>query len=124
MPQIRDIKGAKAVITYGRIPLMTLEKCVIKELYGDKRACEICSDNAALMKDRRGFVFPVIREFPHRNIVLNSLPTQMSDREQELMAAGIVDRHFLFTTESPTEVDRIINEHKNHLTPSEKVRRI
>ena len=70
LPQIRDIKGAKAAIVYGRIPLMTLEKCVIKELYGDKRGCEVCSRGKAEMKDRRGFVFPVIREFPHRNIVL------------------------------------------------------
>lgn len=124
LPQIRDVKGAKAVIVYGRIPLMTLEKCVIKELYGDKRGCEICAGGEAEMKDRRGFVFPVIREFPHRNIVLNSLPTQMSDREQELLAAGITDRHFLFTVESPDEIDRVIRDFQLRRTPEKKVRRI
>ena len=124
LPQLRDIKGAKAAVVYGRIPLMTLEKCVIKELYGDKRACEVCARGKAEMKDRRGFVFPVMREFPHRNIVLNSLPTQMSDREAELQAAGVTDRHFLFTTESPNQVDRVIEEHKCHRTPEGKVRRI
>ena len=124
LPQIRDIKGGKAAIVYGRIPLMTLEKCVIKELYGDKTACEICGRGAAEMKDRRGFVFPIVREFPHRNIVLNSLPTQMSDRERELAAAGVTDRHFLFTVETPEEVDRVIIEHKNYIAPSGKVRRI
>lgn len=124
LPQIRDIKGAKAVVAYGRIPLMTLEKCVIKELYGDRQACEICSRGEAEMKDRRGFVFPVVREFPHRNIVLNSLPTQMSDREQEMIAAGAVDIHFLFTTESPEEVDRVIEDHRLCRRPDGKVRRI
>ena len=124
LPQIRDVKGAKAVVVYGRIPLMTLEKCVIKELYGDKRACEKCSKCEAELKDRRGFVFPVIREYPHRNIVLNSLPTQMSDRENELQAAGVTDRHYLFTVESRNEVDRLIKEHLNFLAPSGKVRRI
>ena len=124
LPQIRDIKGAKATVTYGRIPLMTLEKCVIKEIYGDKRGCEVCAKGKAEMKDRRGVVFPVVREFPHRNIVLNSLPTQMSDREAELMAAGVTDRHFLFTTESPNEVDRVIKEHLKFLSPSGKARRI
>ena len=124
LPQIRDIKGAKAAIVYGRIPLMTLEKCVIKELYGDKNACRICDDGMAEMKDRRGFVFPVIREYPHRNIVLNSLPTQMSDREGELLNAGIEDRHFLFTIESPDEVDRVIEDCKLNRKPEEKVRRI
>jgi len=36
LPQIRDLEGAKAAIVYGRIPLMTLEKCVICELYGER----------------------------------------------------------------------------------------
>ncbi len=124
LPQIRDIKGAKAVITYGRIPLMTLEKCVIKELYGDKHGCDVCSHNKAEMKDRRGFVFPIVREFPHRNVVLNSLPTQMSDREQELLSAGVTDRHFLFTVETPEEVDSVIEEHKHFRASAKKIRRI
>lgn len=123
LPQIRDVKGAKAVIAYGRIPLMTLEKCVIKELYGDS-ACTICSQDGALMKDRRGFVFPVVREYPHRNIVLNSLPTQMSDRQKELSASGAFDLHFLFTVESSAEVDRIVDDYKDCRAPSGKVRRI
>ena len=123
LPQIRDVKGAKAVVAYGRIPLMTLEKCVIKELYGDN-ACTVCSQNGALMKDRRGFVFPVVREYPHRNIVLNSLPTQMSDRQKELSASGAYDLHFLFTVESSAEVDRVIDDYKENRAPSGKVRRI
>ena len=124
LPQLRDLKGAKSAIVYGRVPLMTLEKCVIKELYGDRRACQICTGGKAEMKDRRGFVFPIIREAEHRNIVLNSLPTSMSDRQDELVRAGISDRHFLFYTESPSEVDRVIDAHKKHLPLDGKVRRI
>ncbi len=124
IPQLRDLDGAKAAIVYGRIPLMTLEKCVIKELYTDRRACEICKSGKALMKDRRGFVFPIVRESDHRNIILNSLPTSMSDRPDELSRAGISDRHFLFYTESPTEVDGVIKAFKNALPIAERVRRI
>lgn len=124
LPQIRDIKGAKAAIVYGRIPLMTLEKCVIKELYGDRRACEVCSRNEAEMKDRRGFIFPVIREYPHRNIVLNSVPTQMSDRLSELEKAGIYDMHFIFTVEKPVQVDRVIEDYEQCRSPFNNVRRI
>ena len=123
-PQIRDLKGAKAVVAYGRIPLMTLEKCVIKELYGDKQGCETCSRDGAEMKDRRGFVFPVIRTLPHRNIVLNSLPTQVSDRQDELDRVGATDRHFLFTVETPQEVDRVIEDYRCGRAPTDKVRRI
>ena len=130
LPQIRDIKGAKAAIVYGRIPLMTLEKCVIKELYRDKaprgsgRACEICSSDKAEMKDRRGFVFPVLREMPHRNIVYNSMPTGMSDRQDELERAGVIDRHFIFTVENAYEVDEVIESYSSRTAIDGKVRRI
>ncbi len=124
LPQIRDLGGSVGVIVYGRIPLMTLEKCVIKELYGDKVACSVCSEGRAEMRDRRGFVFPVVREYPHRNIVLNSLPTSMSDRQDELDRARISDRHFIFTVESTDEVDGIIDDFKKSRAPSGKVRRI
>ena len=124
IPQLRDLDGAKAAIVYGRVPLMTLEKCVIKELYGDKRACEMCKSGRALMKDRRGFVFPIVRESDHRNIILNSLPTSMSDRQDELSRAGISDRHFLFYTESPSEVDKVIDAYKKALPIDGMVRRI
>lgn len=124
LPQLRDLHEAKAAVVYGRIPLMTLEKCVIKALYGEKDACRICSQNKAEMKDRRGFIFPILREVDHRNVVLNSLPTSMSDRQNELLAAGITDRHFLFTTEAPAEVDRIIEDYCKAKAPEGKVRRI
>ena len=124
VPQLRDLGGAKAAIVYGRVPLMTLEKCAVKELYSDKRACEICADGRAEMKDRRGFVFPIIREPEHRNIILNSLPTSMSDRQDELSRAGIADRHFLFYTETANDVNRTIEAYQKRISLGEKVRRI
>ena len=124
LPQLRDLDGAKSAIVYGRLPLMLLEKCVIKELYGEKRGCEICFENSAKMTDRRGFVFPIRRTWEHRNIVFNSLPTYMADRQGELDAAGITDRHFIFATESPDEVDKIIYAYKNSLSSVGEVRRI
>jgi len=124
LPQLRDLNGAKAAIVYGRIPLMLLEKCVIKELYGDKRGCEVCATNGALMTDRRGFTFPVIRADIHRNLVLNSMPTYMADRQDALNDAGVTDRHFLFTTESGREVDNVIASYKVNRAPRGEVRRI
>lgn len=122
--QMRDIGGAKAAVVYGRIPLMTLEKCAIKALYGEARACEICGMNGAKMTDRRGFVFPILRESEHRNVVYNSLPTGMSDKSDELARAGVVNRHFIFTVESADEVDRVIAAYKNGTALDGKIRRI
>ncbi len=124
LPQLRDLDGAKAAIVYGRVPLMLLEKCVIKELYGERRACDICADNAAKMTDRRGFTFPVMRTFMHRNLIFNSLPTYMADRQTALSAANITDKHFIFTTESPSDVDGIIEAYKSSRAPKGEVRRI
>ncbi len=124
LPQLRDLNGAKSAIVYGRVPLMLLEKCVIKELYGDKRACSVCDSGSALMRDRRGFAFPIMRTFEHRNIIFNSLPTYMADRQDELLRAGITDRHFIFSIETAYEVDDVIEAYKSGRSPKFDVRRI
>ena len=124
IPQLRDLDGAKSAIVYGRVPLMLLEKCVIKELYGYKRGCMTCDKGGAKMTDRRGFVFPIIRTGDHRNIVFNSMPTYMADRQDQLLGAGITDRHFIFTVESGDEVDAVIDAYKKNRAAGGTARRI
>ena len=120
LPQIRDIKGNTAVVTYGRAPLMTLEKCVIKEIAD----CNICAKGKAILTDRRGVTFPVLREWEHRNVVYNSLPTCMSDKQEILERHGIVNRHFIFSTENKKEVEEIIRAHQKNLPVKDTVRRL
>ena len=120
LPQARDIKGDTSLIVYGRIPLMTVEKCVIKEIAN----CDTCAQNAAILTDRRGVSFPVLREWEHRNVIYNSLPTSMSDRQDQLLKAGIVAQHFLFSTETPDEVDEVIQLWKKGEALPYPVRRI
>jgi putative protease len=120
LPQLRDVGGNSSVIVYGRLPLMTLEKCVIREIADCKR----CSTDRVLLRDRRGVEFPVLREWEHRNVIYNSLPTCMSDREDHLARAGVVARHFLFTVETPDEVDSVIDAHRKGLPIRGQVRRI
>ena len=120
LPQARDIKGDTSLIVYGRIPLMTVEKCVIKEIAN----CDTCAKNSAILTDRRGVRFPVLREWEHRNVIYNSLPTSMSDRQDQLLKAGITNQHFLFSTETPDEVDEIIQFWKKGEALPYPVRRI
>lgn len=120
LPQARDIKGDTALIVYGRIPLMTVEKCVIREIAD----CDTCAKNSAILTDRRGVRFPVLREWEHRNVIYNSLPTSMSDRQEQLTKAGITNQHFLFSTETPDEVDEVIHLWKKGATLPYPVRRI
>jgi putative protease len=120
LPQIRDVKGNTAVTVYGRIPLMTLEKCVIREIAD----CRACDTDTVKITDRRGIEFPVLREWEHRNVIYNSLPTCMSDRIEELARYGIQNRHFIFTDETPREVDEVIHAFEHGLPLSKKVRRL
>jgi putative protease len=96
LPKARDIGGG--LITYGRIPLMIPERCFIKENFG----CDKCT--VAALTDRRGEKFPIMREYSHRNLILNSRHTYMGDRRAELDACGLRSVHFIFTTEPAAEI--------------------
>ena len=103
LPKARDIGGS--VITYGRVPLMITERCFIKENFG----CHNCGKS--VLTDRRGEKFPMIREFPHRNVILNSVTTYLGDRTKELSANRISSRHLLFTVEEGEEILSILKAH-------------
>ncbi len=120
LPQLRDIGGDTFAIVYGRIPLMTLERCISKDLSG----CDVCHAGKTVLRDRRGVAFPVLREWDHRNVVYNSLPTSMSDRTEQLRSVGITAWHFLFSVETPDEIDSVLRRFRQG-TPSDRpVRRI
>ena len=94
-PRIADLDGR--ILAYGRIPLMLTERCFVREGFG----CRAC-DNAHLT-DRRGVDFPLVREWEHRTVVLNSLPTYLADRPELLRAAESPREHYLFTIETEKE---------------------
>ena len=119
LPRIRDIGGDSRAIVYGRLPLMITEKCVGKEC----GTCRDCENGKACLTDRVGKKFPVLRVFRHRSMIVNSLPTYMGDCPAELRSAGIIGEHYIFTTESAREVDRIISAQKKN-APIGSCRRI
>ena len=96
LPKARDIGGS--VIVYGRVPLMLTERCFIKENFG----CDRCGK--ACLTDRRGEKFPMMREYSHRNLILNSRHTYMGDRRGELSGCRLESHHFIFSTESAVEI--------------------
>ena len=100
LPKARDIGGA--VTAYGRIPLMITERCFTKEI----ASCAECGK--AALRDRRGKSFPLIKEYEHRTLVLNSEITYMLDRANELYKNGL-SMHFIFTVEKAAEVRRVLS---------------
>jgi len=120
LPKARDIGGQALTLIYGRLPLMLLEKCVGKEL-GD---CERCQSGRTALTDRRGVSFPVLKEWEHRSVIYNSLPTALSDRMDELKKAGIVGQFFLFSTETNRQAAAVIKAYKDGTALSHEVRRL
>ena len=104
LPKARDIGGS--VIVYGRVPLMLTERCFIKESFG----CSKCG--ASSLTDRRGEKFPIIREYNHRNLILNSRLTYMGDKRDELRSAGLGGHHFIFSVESSGDISGAIDAFK------------
>lgn len=106
LPQARDIHAVKSMIVYGRLPLMILEK----------------SCGSDRLTDRRGAVFPVFKEMNtsgirSREIVYNSCPVWMADRQKELGAAGIKSYHFVFSDETRREVASVIEAYRDKKAP-------
>ncbi len=116
LPQARDIGGG--VITYGRIPLMLTERCFIKENFG----CERC--NKASLSDRTGKAFPLMREFGHRNLIMNALVTYMGDRAAEIRQSRISHEHFIFSDEGAKSISGRICKYKNGEPLGTEVRRM
>ena len=116
LPKARDIGGG--IITYGRIPLMVTERCFISENFG----CEKC--NKALLTDRKGEKFPMMREWEHRNIILNSIPTYMGDRREELRSYGLHSKHIIFTNEGGAEIASVLRAHYEGAPLTVRVRRV
>ena len=75
----------------------------MEENFGCK-SCSRCS-----FTDRLSEKFPIIREYPHRNLILNSRPTYVGDRRDELKKYFIGSHHFLFTVESEEEIRRAMD---------------
>ncbi len=100
----RDVGGA---VIYGRIPLMLTERCFMKESFG----CDRCS--RASLTDRKGIAFPMIREWKHRNIILNSAVTYMADRAEDLKKADLSLCHFILTDEGESELAAVINGYRS-----------
>ena len=119
LPQIRDIRGDVRTIVYGRIPMMLLEKCVIREIAD----CKTCDAGRAELTDRRGMVFPVLRTSDHRNVIYNSVPTYMADAQDLLTRYRTGSWHFIFSTETPREVDEVVDAYQKGKPASHPIRR-
>ena len=121
LPQIRDIGGDRLAVVYGKLPLMTVEKCVMREI-SDCKSCE--SGKWGYLVDRRGARFAVCREWKHRNLIFNSVPVYMADRHEMLVKHRVLGEHFVFTDETVHEADEVIRAYMKGSLATMPIRRI
>jgi len=98
--EIRDISKIidTEIITYGRLPLMVMENCVIKNSAG------VCTCGSFFsLTDKLGAVFPIVPDFGCRNILLNSKKLYTADKHHAKSAIGLWAERLSFTTENALE---------------------
>ena len=104
----------KEIIVYGRVPLMTIQNCIVKSALG----CGY-KEEYYLLKDRKGVAFPVITEKNSCiNTIYNSLPIYMADKLTDDLLADVAYMRFVFTTESAGDVLNIYRMYKNKEKPN------
>ena len=110
MPQIRDLtKSVPAeVIVYGRLPLMVTENCIIRNRTGQ---CT-CQLGQSKLTDKTGAEFPILKDGDScRSVLLNGKKLYWLDRPEDLRRLGAWAVRLRFTTESPREVDSILQSY-------------
>ena len=100
MAQVKDMAKCMntELIVYGRLPLMVTEQCIISRSAG-KCNCHVPNQ----LSDRKGSVFPVVREYDHRNVIYNAHKLFMADKKDDIYSAGLWGQRLVFTTESDRE---------------------
>ncbi len=106
--QIRDLQkpiGAEAIV-YGRLPLMIMENCVIKNEVG----CS-CKDVSHYLTDRTGERFPLLGAFGCRNEIENAHVLFLGDKAADFASLGLSYARLRFTTETGEECAAIFRGH-------------
>ena len=109
LPQLRDLSKAvpTEVLVYGRLPLMLMENCVIRNRTGS------CScENPTRLVDRMGEEFPILKDpGTCRNVLYNGKKLYLLDKLSALRGMGLWAHRLSFTTENPSEVDAVLNQY-------------
>jgi putative protease len=105
------------IIIYGRLPLMETENCILKNVGGCKNG------RGGTLTDRTGRSFPIACNHDCGNVLFNSTPLFLADRNREWKEANITFGRFIFTEENPKEISRIIDAYLHGGEPPESYTR-
>jgi len=103
--QIRDLSKCidTEAVLYGRLPLMIMENCIIKNRTGHC-ACQ----NQNQLVDRTGAKFPVLKAPGCRNEIFNSKKLFLADKAADYARLGLWAGRLQFTTENAMECAQVL----------------
>ena len=119
--QVRDLRKVLPceAVVYGRLPLMIMENCVIRNQlgcrdagrdYADRSpACRCGQEN--VLVDRTGAQFPLVGQWGHRCEIENSRVLFLADKP-EWRQLGLTRARLRFTTEPPEECVRVLRAYQ------------
>lgn len=119
--QLRDLRKVLPceAVVYGRLPLMIMENCVIRNQlgcrdagrdYADRSpACRCGQEN--VLVDRTGAQFPLVGQWGHRCEIENSKVLFLADKP-EWRQLGLTRARLRFTTEPPEECARVLQAYQ------------
>lgn len=111
--QMRDFWGHSAIV-YGKLPVMTTHKCVLKDTYG----CEKCK---GYIKDRQGATLFAEGVYGHRNVIYNAVPIYMADKQNDIKNYSY---HFIFSDETRDMAYEVIEAYKKEKATQGGLKRI
>lgn len=117
-----DFSIPKGVTLYGALPLMLLERCIMRSKAAHCTRCD--KQPYGILRDRHGAAFPIFRVAPHRNLLCNSVPTYLLDQQQALRRAGASVFSLLFTTENRDVCEQILLALQTQAPPVGNFRRM
>ena len=119
--QIRDLRKVLPceAVVYGRLPLMIMENCVIRNELGCRDAGRDYTDRSPacrcgqenVLVDRTGAQFPLVGQWGHRCEIENSKVLFLADKP-EWRQLGLTRARLRFTTEPPEECVRVLRAYQ------------
>ena len=111
--RLRDLSKSldTELLVYGRVPLMVMENCIIKNRTG-KCACRWKTGQNPVLTDRKGKRFPVVHAYGCRNEIWNCSPIYLADKPELWTANGLWAARLRFTTETPEQCATILEQYR------------
>jgi putative protease len=111
--RVRDLSKPldTELLVYGRMPLMVMENCIIKNRTG-KCACRWKTGKNPVLTDRKGAKFPVVHAYGCRNEIWNSTPIYLADKPNLWRRSGLWAARLRFTTETPGQCAAILEQYR------------